>query len=268
MPLPFLLLAASATSPITCAPSKAADELVSRTSVKWLLLGETRHGTNEMPIAATDIICAAASAHRPVTVGIEFDFRNQPSLDEFMESDGGATSFAALLSAPAWDPEWADGKSSRAMLRLLDWLRKQHKRGAVAKLIAFDPDMAKDGTDREQQMARRLKQAAPSGRGILIALTGGYHARKRVLDEDTTPYPPMGSMLPRRQTVSIRMVGFGGRSWSCTENGCGEQEAYQNGAAQRQLSLRRTPDGSYDGQYDLGVRVTPSPPAGTKKTTR
>lgn len=264
MSFPFLLLAASAATPITCTQSKAADELVSRTSVVWLLLGETRHGTNEMPLSVADMVCAAAEANRPVTIGVEFAFSNQPALDDFIESDGGPSAQAALLSAPVWDPEWADGKSSQAMLLLLDWLRKQHKRGIVTKVIAFDPDMSKDGADREQQMAGRLKQAAPSGRGILVALTGSYHARIRLLDEETTPYPPMATLLPRSQTVSIRLTGSGGRSWSCTDKGCGEQEAYQDGAAIRQLSLHRTPDGSYDAQYDLGVPVTPSPPAGQK----
>lgn len=265
MVMSLLMLAAVATTPITCVPPKGAQALVSRGSLRWLLLGEDGHGTNEMPRTAADLVCAAIAAHRPVTVGVEFAFRNQSALDAYLASDGGPAARAALLAAPMWDPDRADGKSSRAMLLLLEWLRLQHRGGLVSNVVAFDPDMIRDGADREQQMARRLQATAPAGNGLFIALTGSYHAQIRLADAGTTPYPPMATLLPRAQTVSIRIQGSGGRNWSCTERGCGEQDANQTGGAERRLSLRATPDGSYDGEYDLGIPVTPSPPVKQKK---
>jgi hypothetical protein len=260
-----LSLLAVAAAPISCAPPKGAQALVSRPSLRWLLLGEDGHGTNEMPRTTADLVCAAAAAHRPVTVGVEFAFRNQPLLDDFMASDGGPAARAALLAAPMWDPDWADGKSSRAMLALLEWLRMQHRSGIVSRVIAFDPDMTRNGADREHQMAGRLQAMAPRGNGLFIALTGSYHARTRLSDAGTTPYPPMAMLLPREQIVSIRIQGSSGRNWSCTERGCGEQDADQTGGTVRRLSLRATPDGSYDGEYDLGMPVTPSPPVKQKR---
>jgi len=264
MVMSLLMLAAFATAPITCAPPEGAQALVSRESLRWLLLGEDGHGTEEMPRTTADLVCAAAAAHRPVIVGVEFAFRNQSALDAYMASDGGSAARAALLGAPMWDPDWADGKSSQAMLTLLEWLRVQHRRGFVSGVVAFDPDIIRNGADREQQMAQRLQTAAPGENGLFIALTGSYHARTRLSDAGTTPYPPMATLLPRAQTVSIRVQGSGGHNWSCTERGCGEQDAGQTGGAVRRLSLRPTPDGGYDGEYDLGVPVTASPPVKQK----
>jgi hypothetical protein len=265
MVVSLLMLAAFNTPPVICAPPTGAKSLVSRSSLRWLLLGESGHGTEEMPRAAADLICAAAAAHRPVIVGVEFALRNQPALDAYMASDGGPAARGVLLAAPMWDPDWADGKSSQSMLALFEWLRVQHRRGSVSNVIAFDPDLIRNGADREQQMARRLQATAPSGNGLFIALTGGYHARTRLSHARTTPYPPMATLLPRAQTISIRIQGSGGRNWSCTEQGCGEHDAGQTGGSLRRLLRHATPDGGYDGEYDLGVPVTPSPPVKRKR---
>ena len=238
--------------------------MVSRKSLRWLVLGEDGHGTNEMPRTVADMVCAAAAANRPVTVGVEFRTRNQPALDAYMASDGGTTASAELLAAQMWDADWADGKSSLTMLVLFEWLRTQRRNGVVADVVAFDADMSRDGTDRERQMAQRLKAKAPSGMGIFIVLTGSFHARKRLSDAETTPFPPMATMLPRAQTVSLRVQGNGGRIWACTQRGCGEQDANRSGGTRRGLSLRKLENGSYDGAYDLGLPVTPSPPVKQK----
>lgn len=260
MIMSLLALVASATVSIACSPPAGAQPLVSRQSLRWLLLGEDGHGTKEMPGTMADFICAAVAAHRPVTVGVEFAFRNQSALDAYMESDGGLPAREALLTAPMWDPEWADGKSSQAMLALLEWLRVEHQRGVISNVVAFDPDMVRSGADREQQMAQRLKAMAPIGRGLFIVLTGSYHARIHLSAAGKTPFPPMAMLMPRAKTVSIRIQGSGGRNWSCTERGCGEQDAGQIGGPVHRLSLRPTTDGGYDGEYDLGIPVTPSPP--------
>jgi len=213
-----------------------------------------------MPLTLVDMVCAAREANRPVTVGVEFGFANQTAIDAFLISDGGPDAVARLLDAPAWRPDWADGRSSQAMLRLLDWLRDQHQSGSVTKIIAFDPDTVRDGADREAQMARRLRQPSLGKNGIFIVLTGSYHARTRLTDSKTTPYRPMAMLLPRARTVSIRIDATGGRSWSCTEHGCGENDVPQIGHPVRRLSIRPTPDKSYDGIFHIGTPVTPSPP--------
>lgn len=260
MLLSIILLSASAAAPVDCAPPKEAHALLSRRSLRWLLLGERGHGTNEIPRHAADFVCAATAADRPVIFGVEFASANQPALDAYMTSNGGPTARASLLAAPMWDPDWADGKSSRAMLALLDWLRVQYQRGAVRAVIAFDVNSARGGADRERQMAERLKAKAPGANGIFIALTGSFHARIRLSDSATTPYPPMGALLPREYTISIRIQGNGGRKWSCTEGGCGENDAEQTGHNTQRPLLRAATDNSYDFEYDLGIKVTSSKP--------
>ncbi|MBU0557124.1 MAG: hypothetical protein KKD64_09780 [Alphaproteobacteria bacterium] len=150
------------------------------------------------------------------------------------------------------------------MFALLEWLRVQRQRGIISGVLAFDADEIRNGVDREEQMARPLQATALEKRGLFIVLTGSYHARSRLADIETTRYPPMASLLPRARTFSVRIQGFGGRRRACTENGCGEQDANQTGSLQRKLSLCPPTDGSYDGVYDLGILVTPSPPVKQK----
>ncbi|WP_264585509.1 hypothetical protein [Sphingobium sp. B7D2B] len=212
-----------------------------------------------------DWVCAAAATGRPIIVGVEYAERNQAALDAYMASDGSKDARLALTDAPLWDPDWADGKSSFAMLALLEWLRTQHQAGVIGRVIAFEPDFIEDGADRERQMAKRLESFSSEDGALFIALTGSFHARKRLLDAETTPYPPMATLLPKARTVSFRIQGTGGRKWACTDLGCGEQDANQAGGEVRKLTILATPDGSYDGVYDLGVPMTPSPPVKQKR---
>ena len=66
---------------------------------------------------------------------------NQPFIDAYLRSNGDSAARDALLQAPAWDRSWADGKSSQAMFRFIEWLRVQHTRDHVKRVVAFEADM-------------------------------------------------------------------------------------------------------------------------------
>jgi hypothetical protein len=235
--------------------------LASRTQARWVLLGESHHGTVEEPQAATDLLCAMIRAGRPVSVAIEHAASEQPMLDAYMVSDGGAAARQALFKAWNWDPRYADGKSSVAMLRFIDWLRVQHQLGKVKSVIAFDAAEAQDSADRNMRMAVTLRAMDPGKGEIVLALTGGYHVLKRVAYEHGDIVRSPAFLLPQNRTVSILIKGGGGTAWACQEQGC---HVYAIGPARktrRGLTMTPTPDGKYDGVLELGAPETASLPA-------
>lgn len=178
---------------------------MARPTVRWLVVGETAHGNNEFPRAAACLIRSAMASGRAVHVALEYATRNQPWLDAYLDSDGSDAARAALLSAPLWDPECADGKSSTAMFGLIEWLRLQHRASGVAGVIAFDADEGR-GTVREERMAQRLR-TVDAGRDGIVVLTGSFHARKRDGGSDPTGYVPAAGRLPADRTFSLRLRG-------------------------------------------------------------
>ena len=251
----FLTLAAAS---VACAPLPGATAIVARFDVRWLLVGEPSHGTSEMPLAANDLICIAAR-ERPVVVALEYAIKNQPMINTYLQSDGGSKAHAAFLSAPMWDRDWADGKSSRAMFGLIEWLRVQHRLGRVKGVVAFDADIATDSADREQQMAKRLRAVNPGNGGLVVILTGSFHARKQ--KKEGYSYAPAASLLPPRSTLSFLIRNYGsGQSWSCRNGACGVQTEGSVGRPKRGLYFQTSANRAYDGALDLGVPPSASPP--------
>ena len=229
-------------------------------AIRWLMVGEAGHGTNEIPKLAAAIVCMAIGRNRPVYVALEYAAKNQPLIDRYLDSDGGVAARKQLLTAPLWDRNWADGRSSRAMLNFIEWLRVQYRRGHVLGIVAFDADAGR-GADRERQMADRLRAIATPPGGVTIVLTGAFHARKRDKELDAAPYTPAAGLLPTQSTFTVRVQGDGGQNWSCHDDRCGVHQAARTGKIKRALRMTDGTNGSYDAVLDLGAPTTASFPA-------
>jgi len=96
--------------------------------VRFLILGEI-HGTKEIPALVADAACAI-SRTRPVVVALEIHTRAQADIDAYLASDGGEAARNLLLDGPAWAIRTADGRSSQAMLDLIETLRVLRQEGA------------------------------------------------------------------------------------------------------------------------------------------
>jgi hypothetical protein len=257
-------LAALALSPSgahPCRPLAGAAEFARTTTARWVLLGESEHGTVEQPWAAADLICALMRTGRPLIVAIEHPSTEQPLLDAYMASDGGAKARAALFASWNWDPRYADGKSSVAMLQFLDWLRVQRRLGRVRNVVAFDAGDSHGNADRNAKMTAALAALPLGTTGLAVALTGSYHARRTMPVENGAQVPVPGAALPRGATVSIVIRSRGGTAWACLREGCGIHSVGPGGGSKRGLAMQPTPDGLYDGTLDLGTGETASPPA-------
>jgi hypothetical protein len=238
-----------------------AGTLYSRPDLRFVLVGEM-HGTVESPEIFRDLVCAATSSKRPIVVGIERSTREQKAIDTFMAPGNHEAAISALLAERGWNV--FDGRSSRAMLMLLEALRSLKLEGQISEIVAFDDARAGESPAQgEQRMASALIAAANRHKNALvIALTGNLHASKKLI-EGFGSYPWMAMLLPTAQTVSLFVTDKGGEAWNQMEDGCRPHKQSSSGGAQRGvvLSASAAPIPGYDGVLPTGLTSTASFPA-------
>ena len=189
---------------------------------KLILVGEM-HGTREVPALVADLArrwSKPLSAKAPaLIVALEYPQTEANHLQGYFDSDGGAGARSKLLATPFWSRPAQDGRSSHAMLALIDSVRKAGRGGRHVKLAAFDMNEAQEAArvDRDEAMAQNLRAivaANPSAR--VLALAGNYHARQR----DGAPWNPgqrfMAGHLKDLGPYSINVDGIGGSYWACS----------------------------------------------------
>lgn len=214
---------------------------------RTLLLGEF-HGTAEIPGFVGDLCCRALVAKLHVVLALERG--DGPAVLRYLESDGGPAARAALLGTPEWSVEAADGRSSRAMLALLERVRDLRRAGGHL-------DLATGASD--QQMADsvwRARRAYPDAFVVLLAgnshtrtgwghrgASAGWHLRKWGLE-------PL---------VSLDFAVAGGTFWGISGHRGVHQIDGKNRGRRRFIRLQRD-DPAFDGFFYVG-NVSASPPA-------
>ena len=244
-----------------CRPVPGASDVWSRPKLRFVLVGEM-HGTTETPEVFGDLVCAAQELNRPLLVGIERPSAEQKAIDRFLASEDHDEAVRALLREPGWNV--LDGRSSRAMLALLEELRTFRLRGGINGVIAFDD--ARTGeppAQREQRMAGMLIAAA--GRVpdcLVIVLTGNLHASQKPVAR-LGAYPWMVMLLPSGETLSLLVTDRGGDAWPQTTDGCGAHVLPPSGGDERGIVLgeARAVKRGFDGALSTGLPSTASPPA-------
>jgi hypothetical protein len=189
------------------------------------MVGET-HGTNEAPALFADLVCAASKT-RHVVVALEQPPEDQPAIDAFMKSDGGAEARAQFLKAGMWNQAMKDGRSSQAMLKLLERLRQLKQEGRIRGVAAFqDYDLAVPFSDANEGinrgMAALLERVAAANPDALVL---GYGGSVHMSHDDVpgTAIPSAAGRLPKSETVSVFVEGQEGSIWNCLYAGAGMQ---------------------------------------------
>lgn len=248
-----------------CTPLPGLAPLIT-SEIGYLLFGEY-HGTVEMPAVVADALCAASTTKRPLILGIEMDRANQPWMAAFLRSDGGEAARAALLTAPGWREE--GGRSTEAILGLIDAARRMARDGHDIAIIAFDP-VTIPGTSaaREAGMADLLRGALERRPGgLVVALTGGGHAGRLPWTSYTPNFDALGGLLPKNRSLSFAFARPGGNYWGChapdgKRDGCKPYAmSVREPVTPRGLRLDPTAREGFDGVYSSGSAYTPSRPA-------
>jgi hypothetical protein len=230
------------------------------------------HGTVQAPAFVKALICHLLSAGDAVVLALEYPRDQQHFLDSFLHSHS-ADPKRDLLASPFWSRPTQDGRTSRAMLQLLEWIRGRIAGGARVRVLAFgwEPPRGLSGTAgfnaRDAAMAARLRQelaGLPPG-NFPIIFTGNVHARKtKGLPFLNAPpgaanAEPLGYRLRDLPYLHLNIVDDGGSEWACYGK-CGMHHFGKAGPAVSVFSIRPSSDPAYDLEYYVGP-ITASPPA-------
>ena len=200
------------------AASAEVDAIVERAAGHRVLLVGEIHGTVEVPAAVADLAQQIAAVERPLIVGLEIWRGEQQAIDRFMDSAGTYEDRTQLLAGDFWTREYQDGRSSAAMLELLDRLRALALKSDL-RVVAFDEDPVADldGAARDKAMAERLARALDEQpEAVALVLAGNFHTRVQA----SAPWDPehrfMGHHLIDYQPYSLEIMGVAGSAWTCT----------------------------------------------------
>jgi hypothetical protein len=195
-----------------------------------VLLGEL-HGTREIPALVGTLACHAAST-APVVVALEVPREEQPALDAYLDSNGDTEAREALTQGTFWRRPYQDGRSSRAVVELVERLRVWRQRdGLPLSVLAYD--VPGQGNARSGALARRLlwgRKRTPEA--TLLVLVGNVQARVVRGVEWDAELRPLGWHLTR-EGLPVKALDArfrGGTAWTCrlTPDGsipCGEAPA-------------------------------------------
>lgn len=225
-----------------------------------VILGEI-HGTAEVPALVAAVLASRLATGGAVTLALEIPDSHQAALDAWLDDSARGPAAPALAGHPFWS--YGDGRSSEAMLDLLEQVRRWRQAGAAVDLLAFDvPDPSVAGALRERHMADRLEQALAKPQAPpMLVLTGNLHARRTIGNPFDPDVELMARRLRDRPALTLDVRALAGSAWICAP-GCGARElgvARPAPATGLRLFGRSSAQG-YDGELVL-PRFTASPPA-------
>lgn len=270
-------LAACATSRETSAPPVAATEPPGGVDCgaeipgledivrpgRVVMLGEL-HGTREIPRFVGDVACHAARRGVPVRLGLEIPRGDRPALARFIAGPGDAAARTGLLASEHWQRPDQDGRSSEAMLALIDRVRALRSAGLDVDLFAFDIEApTQEWNERDAAMAAAiLEHAAAEPGALVLTLSGNLHNRTRPgLPWDPSAVP-MGVHVRGQaaSALSLDVRYVGGSAWICQES-CGRAEVGGSPEGEpRRIALGAPDEHGHDGVYAVGA-ITAAAPA-------
>lgn len=260
-----LLIAASSSRAAECQPQKELD--VSAIKPQVILVGEI-HGSQQVPEFVGGLVCSLLQAGKPVILALEMDDSQQPWLNSYLKSSGSAADRKALLDQGSWTWPTQDGRSSQAMLALIESLRQMRQGGMPVALLAMQHEVRLDllasgmpmqdlsSRMNDRFMADKLAGAASNyPEHAVVALAGNLHTATKATERAAPGYQPMGQVLSG--LVPIFVIGLrtdeAGTDWLCTgSDNCGPHPVFPQA-----LYVEGT---QIDAEVRLG-KLSASPPA-------
>jgi hypothetical protein len=184
-----------------------------------LLVGE-QLGTREAPAAVGNLACQLARAGQPLLLSLSIPRDEQGVLDAYLESAGTRADQDALLAGAFWRLVPRDGRSSRALVVLLERVRRWKAEGLPLHVLAHDARDLK-GDEREEAVANLLRErlkARPEA--MLLAVSGNYHMSLRDGAPWSSKFQPTGSRLAKKgvEVKSLDLAFTRGTRWGCANN--------------------------------------------------
>jgi hypothetical protein len=255
-PLPA---AETGSKPLDCPAIEGIDGILAPGAV--VLLGEI-HGTAESPGFLSATACHALSKSLTVTMALELPQSEQTLVDAFLNSKGADADRKDLLNLPFWRRSYQDGRTSHAMLEVVEDARRWRQAGMPIHVLLIDNPAA--FRERDREMAKAVLDSLKMRPGdVHVALVGNLHNRA------VPGSGRMGGLVAAAGTAkslhSLNASHKGGSAWLCTSSdaaGCGAVSL--SGRSERpglevEMFEKLDPRG-YHGVYHVG-RINASPPA-------
>ncbi|MFV8750607.1 hypothetical protein ACNOYE_08645 [Nannocystaceae bacterium ST9] len=182
-----------------------------------ILLGEM-HGSIEIPDFVGALACHAAREGLEIRLGLEIPRGEAPALATYLASAGGPDDRDALLAGEHWQRSGQDGRSSVAMLALIDRVRVLRAAGLALELFAFDVDVHGAWNDRDAAMAAAiLAEQRAHPRALVLTLSGNLHVRTQAGLPWDPEAVPMGVHVRagKPDTLALDVRYGGGSVWVC-----------------------------------------------------
>lgn len=241
-------------------------------NIRQFVFGEV-HGNNESPKAFFNNVCKEAKNNNEIIVALELPVGMDSSLKEYIKLPGKIADPLSLLSDKFWQVKLeneppsiplrasADGRSSIAVLNLIENLRKLNSRFGNVSVVPIDGifknniDLYDSLYSRDDIMASNLNFLySDNDKAKIFALVGNFHSKKSSNNEMSLN--PMASQL-KNDYKNVYLMPIFGSSWNCGFD-CGSNEFPLINV---RTFLRMMNDiASYDLVISLG-RSTASPPA-------
>jgi len=239
-----LLAVASSNSQADCQAQTNID--VATIKPQLILIGET-HGTEQAPAFVGGLVCSLVKTGRQVILALERSSTEQPAMNRYLESAGSPADQQALLDKESpWGYSLQDGRSSQAVLTLIEQMRRLRSAGHQVAVLAMQRDI-----DLKLPQAKSPLKLTPEASGLfsrlndrgmadslaymavlkpdytIVALAGSYHTASQVRPGVPPRQQPMGQVLA--EMLPVYVIGLstaeGGTSWFCTSReDCGSHQ--------------------------------------------
>lgn len=215
----FLLPPASADAEKDCNAYSGWEALAALAPSRIIMFGEL-HGTNESPDAVRGLLCELVNSRTPIKFGLEAAHNQGPAIDRALS---WPIEDEYLISAAPEMWSVADGRSSVAVLNLLNDLAEWRAEGAEVAVFAFDSTFEGEdrGIPRSTVMSREVDLATRGFEGAVVLLTGGGHI---ILNPPERLHEggSLANEAKERPVLAMEMLHEGGKAFVTASFGGGE----------------------------------------------
>ncbi len=186
---------------------------------RTLLVGE-QLGSREAPAVIGDVVCQSAAAGLTVALGLSIPRTEQERINRYLASPGAPSDQDELLRGLFWRRPFQDGRSSRAIMDLIDRVRSLRNYGLFINVVAYDTDEA-TGSERDARLAslwEGRRKAHPEE--LFVILAGNTHTRTVEGTPWDKDFVPMAKRLveSEKSLLAFDLSYAQGKRWGCDLN--------------------------------------------------
>ncbi|MFC0351119.1 hypothetical protein [Undibacterium danionis] len=175
------------------------------------------------------LLCRLTQQGKQVILGLELPITEQNQLANYLSSAGKNNDRDTLTQSEFWQrpSDRQDGRSSVAILNLIEQVRSMREHGAKISILAIDAD-PKDGIlDRDEFMASTARRAIHSIEDpTFIALVGNIHGKKNLGTFFDRNYESFGYRLRELGPTTVNIKFISGTAWICNGKKCDIQPIF------------------------------------------